>query len=85
MWRQLYPKLLKRTYNKMNLLTISGMKKSYTDRILFKDADFSINEGEKVGVIGVNGTGKTTLLKVVAGFEPVEEGQVTKANKVKIN
>ena len=69
----------------MNLLIINGMKKSYTDRILFKDADFSISEGEKVGVIGVNGTGKTTLLKVAAGLEEIEDGQVTKANRVKIN
>ena len=69
----------------MNLLTINGMKKSYTDRILFDGADFSISEGEKVGVIGVNGTGKSTLLKVIAGLDTVDEGEVAKANKVRIN
>lgn len=69
----------------MNYLTINGMKKSYTDRILFDNADFSIGEGEKVGVIGVNGTGKSTLLKVAAGLEPLDAGEVIKANKVKIN
>lgn len=61
------------------------MKKSYTDRILFDHADFSIAEGEKVGVIGVNGTGKSTLLKVIAGMEEIAEGVVTTANKLKIN
>jgi len=69
----------------MNLLTINSMKKSYTDRILFDGADFSISEGEKVGVIGVNGTGKSTLLKVIAGLDTVDEGEVAKANKVRIN
>ena len=69
----------------MNLLTINGMKKSYTDKLLFDNADFSIGEGDKVGIIGVNGTGKTTLLKIVAGIDHVDDGTVTKANKVKIN
>lgn len=69
----------------MNLLTINGMKKAYTDRILFDKADFSISEGEKVGVIGVNGTGKSTLLKVIAGLEAIEAGEVIKSNKLKIN
>ncbi len=69
----------------MNLLTINGMKKSYTDKLLFDNADFSIGEGDKVGIIGVNGTGKTTLLKIVAGIDHVDDGAVTKANKVKIN
>lgn len=69
----------------MNLLTIKEMKKAYTDRVLFDNADFSIGEGEKVGVIGVNGTGKSTLLKVAAGFESLDGGEVIKANKVKVN
>ena len=53
----------------MNILTINGLKKSYTDKILFDSADFSIGEGEKDGVIGINGTGKTTLHKIVSGIE----------------
>ncbi|SHJ41048.1 ABC-F family ATP-binding cassette domain-containing protein [Parasporobacterium paucivorans] len=69
----------------MNLLTINGMRKSYTDRILLDSADFSINEGEKVGIIGVNGTGKSTLLKVAAGLEPLDAGEVVKGSNVKIN
>ena len=69
----------------MNLLTIKNFSKSITDKVLFKDADFSINDGEKIGVIGVNGTGKSTLLKMLAGLIDTDEGEVVKANKVKIN
>ena len=51
----------------MNLVTIEHLTKSYTERLIFDDTDFSINEGEKIGLIGINGTGKSTLLKIVAG------------------
>ena len=44
----------------MNLLTIKNFSKAITDKVLFKNTDFSIGEGEKLGVIGVNGTGKST-------------------------
>ena len=49
----------------MNLLTIENLSKVFTERQVFDQADFSVNEGEKIGVIGVNGTGKSTLLNVV--------------------
>ena len=55
----------------MNLVTIEHLTKSYTERLLFDDTSFSINEGEKIGLIGVNGTGKSTLLKIVAGPQPL--------------
>ncbi len=71
--------------NNMNLLTIKNFSKTITDKILFKDADFSVNEGEKVGIIGVNGTGKSTLLKIIAGEMDTDAGEVITANKVKIN
>lgn len=74
----------KRRKISLNLLTINNLTKSYTDRILFDHADISIAEGEKVGVIGVNGTGKSTLLKIVAGLETSETGEVVKGNKVHI-
>ena len=50
----------------MNLLTMEHITKSYTDRVLLDDVGFSINENEKIGVIGINGMGKSTLLKVAA-------------------
>lgn len=68
----------------MNLLTIKDMCKAYTDRTLFDHVDFSINENEKIGVIGINGTGKSTLLKIVAGLDMPDEGSVVKGNSVHI-
>lgn len=69
----------------MNLLTMKHVTKSYTDRLLFDDIDFRINEGEKIGIIGVNGTGKSTLLKIIAGIEETDTSEVIKGNKVFIN
>lgn len=68
----------------MNLLTIKNFSKSITDKVLFENTDFSINEGEKIGVIGVNGTGKSTLLKIISGIMETDEGEVIKANRAKI-
>ena len=66
----------------MNILTAEHLKKSYTERLLFDDANFYIHEGEKVGILGINGTGKSTLLKILAGMEEPEEGKVVLANHV---
>lgn len=68
----------------MNLLTMEHITKSYTDRVLLDDVAFSISENEKIGVIGVNGMGKSTLLKVVAGIEDYEDGRISMGNHVKI-
>ena len=67
----------------MNILTIDNFSKSYTDRMLFCNASFSVQEGEKIGVIGTNGMGKSTLLKIIAGVEEPDEGEVIMANHVK--
>lgn len=68
----------------MNLLTAERIGKSYADKVLFEDISFGINEGEKIGVIGVNGTGKTTLLKIVAGLLEPDKGAISKMNGLKI-
>lgn len=68
----------------MNLLTIDNMSKSYTERMLFDNVNLGINEGDKVGVIGINGTGKSTLLKIIAGLEEPDSGTVIKGKKVRI-
>lgn len=68
----------------MNLLTLEHVTKSYTDRVLLNDVAFGINEDEKIGVVGINGMGKSTLLKIVAGIEPFEEGKMSMGNHVKI-
>lgn len=69
---------------KMNLLTMEHITKSYTDRVLLDDVGFSINENEKIGVIGTNGMGKSTLLKVAAGIEPCDSGKISMGGQVKI-
>lgn len=66
----------------MNLLTATGLVKAFTDRTLLDQVDFSVNEGDKVGVIGINGTGKSTLLRILAGLEDADEGVISKGNKV---
>lgn len=69
----------------MNLLTIKNLTKSYTEKVLFSGIDFGLEEGEKVGVIGINGTGKSTFLKVVAGLEDYDSGEYVKGRNVVIN
>lgn len=66
----------------MNLINIENLTKVYTERKLFDGAAFSLQDGEKVGVIGINGTGKTTLLRMIMGEEETDEGIVTTANHV---
>ncbi|MHB1404119.1 MAG: ABC-F family ATP-binding cassette domain-containing protein [Desulfitobacteriaceae bacterium] len=68
----------------MNVLTAENLTKTYGDRVLFSDITFGIDEGEKIGIIGVNGTGKTTLLKILAGIEWPDQGKVTTGNSVRI-
>ncbi len=68
----------------MNLLTMDCFSKAYTDKILFEKASFHIQEGEKIGVIGANGMGKSTLLKLIAGVEETDAGEVRMGNHVKI-
>lgn len=66
----------------MNILSMENITKSYGDRLLFDNASFYLAEGEKVGIIGINGTGKSTLLKIMAGLEETDEGNVTMAGHV---
>lgn len=66
----------------MNLLTAEHLSKVYTERKLLDDVDFGILDGDKIGVIGVNGTGKSTFLKIIAGLEVPDQGTVTKGGSV---
>lgn len=68
----------------MNLINIENITKYYTDTPLFEDASFTVDEMEKVGVIGINGTGKTTLLRMLIGVETPDQGTVTRANNIVI-
>jgi ABC transport system ATP-binding/permease protein len=61
----------------MSILHVENLTKSYGDKILFDDITFSINEKDRIGLIGVNGTGKSTLLKVLAGIDTSEHGKIS--------
>lgn len=69
----------------MNILTVQQATKGYGDRTLFKNITFGLNEGDKVGIIGINGTGKSTLLKIIAGLEEPDEGNVVMAKNTTIS
>ena len=60
----------------MNILNIEHVSKVFGDKVIFDDVSYGIHEGDKIGIIGINGTGKTTLLKIIAGLEETDEGQV---------
>ena len=68
----------------MNLITLENISKSYSEKKLLEDISLGINDKEKIGLIGVNGTGKSTLLKIIAGAQIPDDGTITKANKVRI-
>ena len=68
----------------MNLITLENISKSYSEKKVLEDISLGINDKEKIGLIGVNGTGKSTLLKIIAGAQIPDDGTITKANKVRI-
>lgn len=65
-------------------MTVEQISKSYGEKILFKDASFGLNDQDKIGIVGVNGTGKSTFLRVIAGIEQPDEGQIAIGNDVRI-
>lgn len=75
---------MKRGIN-LNILSVENITHSFTERKLFDKASFYLHEGDKVGVIGINGTGKSTLLKIMAGIEEPDEGKVIKASNLMIH
>ena len=60
-----------------SFLQIEDLTKSYGDRILFESITFGVNEGDKIGIIAKNGTGKSTLLKIISGKETADDGKIT--------
>ena len=67
----------------MNLLNIEHISK-YMEKNNFDDASFGVQEGDKIGIVGINGTGKTTLLRMIAGTEVPDDGQIIRQNGMKI-
>lgn len=68
----------------MNILNIEHVSKIFGEKKIFDDVSYGIHEGDKIGIIGINGTGKTTLLKIIAGLEETDEGEVIKQNGLRI-
>ncbi len=68
----------------MNLVNAEHLTHTYTGRLLFDDASFYLDENEKAGIIGINGTGKSTLLKIIAGITEPDQGSVTTAQNLRM-
>lgn len=68
----------------MNILTVEQVTKSYGDKILFQDASFGMEDQDKIGIIGVNGTGKSTFMRVIAGLEPPDAGKISMGNRIRV-
>lgn len=68
----------------MNILNIEHISKIYGEKVIFDDVSCGIHQGDKIGIIGVNGTGKTTLLKIIAGMEEPDLGQVICGNGISV-
>ena len=68
----------------MNILNLEHISKIYGDKVIFDDISYGIHQGDKIGIIGINGTGKTTFLRILAGLEDADEGQVITQNGLRI-
>ena len=67
------------------ILTIENLCKTYGEKVLFNNVNFSLSDGDKVGIVGVNGTGKSTFIKVIASIVPKDSGTITTGKNTKIS
>lgn len=70
--------------NRLNILSVESLSKSYGEKILFKEISFTIAEKQRIGLIGVNGTGKSSLLRIVAGLDSPDSGKLVHANHFRV-
>lgn len=68
----------------MNIINIEHISKIYGEKVIYEDASFGVQQGDKIGIVGINGTGKSTLLKMIASEETPDEGQIIRQNGLKI-
>jgi ATP-binding cassette subfamily F protein uup len=68
----------------MNIVTLEHVSKSYGEKVLFDELNLAINEGQRIGLIGINGTGKSTLLKLLAGLEIADSGKIVHSNHFRV-
>ena len=66
------------------LVTLDKICKSFLDEVVLKDVSFSINENERIGLLGVNGAGKSTLLNIITGILPFDSGTITVKSSLEI-
>jgi ATP-binding cassette subfamily F protein 3 len=66
------------------MIYVSGLTKNYGGKTLYKNGSFQLNRGEKIGLVGGNGSGKTTILRLLAGEEAADEGSVVLSDKLTI-
>lgn len=66
------------------ILTIENLCKTYGEKVLFENVNFSLSSGDKIGIVGVNGTGKSTFIKVIAGLIPQDSGNIIAGKNIKI-
>jgi ATP-binding cassette subfamily F protein uup len=70
--------------NRLNILSVESLSKSYGEKVLFKEISFTIAEKQRIGLIGVNGTGKSSLLRIVAGLDSPDSGKLVHANHFRV-
>ena len=68
----------------MNILNIEHISKVFGEKVVLNDVSYGIHQGDKIGIIGINGTGKSTILKIIAGLEEPDEGQGITQNGLRI-
>ncbi|MFA6948344.1 MAG: ATP-binding cassette domain-containing protein, partial [Eubacteriales bacterium] len=67
------------------LIACENISKDYGTKKLIENVSFYVDEGDKIGVIGINGTGKSTLLRIIAGVEGEDSGEVTRSSGVRVS
>lgn len=68
----------------MNILNIEHVSKVFGEKVVLDDVSYRVHQGDKIGIIGINGTGKSTILKIIGGLEEPDEGQVITQNGLRI-
>ena len=68
----------------MNIINIEHISKIFGEKVIYEDASFGVQQGDRIGIVGINGTGKSTLLRMIAGDEVPDEGQIIRQNGLKI-
>jgi len=69
----------------LNYLSVEQISKSFGEHALFKDISFGINKDQKIGFVAKNGTGKTSMLQIIAGLEETDSGQVVSRKGITIS